>query len=290
MSVIAVNTKPTEGGQFITRWKWKTNPNSRPTVGEVQVTLDESHTVEREAIAEIQALYHLLEVRKIQGENRLGTDLRICLSSSIVRKALLKGALKNTGEGKAVHAGVATGASFLATKYFEASYEVQRWKEEEAKVIEFVVQTHVGPQFSRVELPCKLLDAHVYITRHAMNRWVARICESLDRYTENDLGHLPDARWSQAWRWFANVLMHKGLLRADLLPEVAQRYQKRYGDDCAYLHFSDAQAVLVMVRGETSYELVTVLRTNPHTPILEQERVMAGQNMRIGRVVVPAKR
>lgn len=290
MSVIAVNTTPIGADHFITRWKWKTNPNSRPTVGTLKVTLDAVHITEREALAEIQALYHLLEVRKIQGENRLGTDLRICLSSSIVRKALLKGALKTTGEGKSVSIEVASAATFLATKYFEASYEVQRWKDEEAKVVELEVHTHTGPQYSRAELPCTLLDANVYITRHAMNRWVARICENLDRYSENDLGPYPDSRWSQGWRWFANVLTHKGLLRADLLPEVARKYQRRFGDACEYLHFSDAQAVLVLTRGASSYELVTVLRTNPHTPILEQERVMAGQKMRIGRTYVPANR
>ena len=136
MSVLAVSTDPVEGGDFITRWKWKTNPNSRPIQGSLRVSVNEVHASDRAALAEIHALHYLLEVREIHGENRLGTDMRVCLSSSAVRKALLKGSLKVHGTGKAESAAVGAAATFLATKYFEATYEVQRWKDEEPKAVE----------------------------------------------------------------------------------------------------------------------------------------------------------
>lgn len=277
MSIIAVNTEALEDGAFLTRWKWKTNPNSRPYVGTIRVTVDPEHDQERLALAEIQALHHLLEVRKVQGDNRIGSGLRIYLSSAIVRKALLKGSLKTTGVGKSASPIVAAAATFLATKYFEVSFEVQRWREEEEKAVEFEVQTHMGATFPRVTLPCKLLDAPVVITRHAMNRWVARISENLDRYAENDLTKLPDSRWAQAWRWYENVLMHKGLVRASLLPKVAERFKTKYGPNCEYLEFWDASAVLIMVRRPEGMELVTVIRINPHIPILQQQQVMQKQ-------------
>ena len=89
MSVLAVSTDPVEGGDFITRWKWKTNPNSRPIQGSLRVSVNEVHASDRAALAEIHALHYLLEVREIHGENRLGTDMGVCLSSRAVRKALL---------------------------------------------------------------------------------------------------------------------------------------------------------------------------------------------------------
>jgi hypothetical protein len=274
VSIIAVQTDALDDGAFLTRWKWKTNPNSRPYAGTIRVTVDLAHKEERLALAEIQALHYLLEIRKVQGENRIGAGLRIHLSSAIVRKALLKGALKTTGAGKSASPNVAAAATFLATKYFEVSYEVQRWREEEPKAVEFEVQSHMGLAFPRVTLPCKLLDAHVFITRHAMNRWVARISENLDSYAENDLTHIADSRWAQAWRWFENVLSHKGLLRASLLPKVADRYRAKFGPSCEYLEFWDASALLVMVRSPEGLELVTVIRINPHIPILQQQQVM----------------
>lgn len=283
MSVLAVNTESAEGGDFITRWKWKTNPNSRPIQGSIKIKVDACHTSDRAALAEIHALHYLLESREIHGENRLGTDIRVCLSSSTVRKALLKGSLKVQGTGKAESANVGAAATFLATKYFEATYEVQRWKEEEPKAVEPEVQCSVGSLFPRVELHCALLNRPVQVTRHAMHRWVGRISEGLDRYTENDLSKLPDARWTKAWRTLAGVLSHKGLLRADLLPEVANRYQQRYGKSCIYLHFSDAMAVFVLVDGAQGLDLVTVIKTNPHMPILSQQRYMVGQQIKTSR-------
>ncbi len=283
MSVLAVSTDPVEGGDFITRWKWKTNPNSRPIQGSLRVSVNEVHASDRAALAEIHALHYLLEVREIHGENRLGTDMRVCLSSSAVRKALLKGSLKVHGTGKAESAAVGAAATFLATKYFEATYEVQRWKDEEPKAVEPEMLLSLGPRFPRVGLQCSLLNRPVQITRHAMHRWVGRISEGLDRYSENDLSKIPDARWTKAWRTLAGVLNHKGLLRADLLPEVARKYQQRYGMSCVYLHFSDAMAVFVLADGPQGLDLVTVTKTNPHTPILSQQRFMVGQQIKTSR-------
>ena len=106
-----------------------------------------------------------------------------------------------------------------------------------------------------------------------MHRWVGRISEGLDRYSENDLSKIPDARWTKAWRTLAGVLNHKGLLRADLLPEVARKYQQRYGMSC----------VFVLADGPQGLDLVTVTKTNPHTPILSQQRFMVGQQIKTSR-------
>ena len=51
----------------------------------------------------------------------LGTDMRVCLSSSAVRKALLKGSLKVHGTGKAESAAVGAAATFLAAGAFFAA-------------------------------------------------------------------------------------------------------------------------------------------------------------------------
>lgn len=283
MSVLAVTTQANADGSFLCRWKWKENPTSRPHVGSICVTVDEMHKDERTALAEVQALYYLLETRAVHGANRLGTGIRVILSCSSIRKALLKGALKVSGEGKTSSDALAVAAGYLATKYFEASYEVQKWKDEDALSVEAEVKTHVGRRFSRVLVPSSVLNGEVQITRHAMHRWVGRISEQLDRYSENDLSKVPDSRWTKAWRWFVNVLSHKDTRRASLLPDVARKMERSYGAGCEYLHFSDTSTILVLAKRSEIYELVTVLRTNPHKALLQEERVMAGQQIRIPR-------
>lgn len=278
MSVLTVFTKE-EGGSFLTTWSWKQQASARPIVGTVRVTVDAHHKEDREALAEIQALYYLLEERKVQGENRMGNGIKLEVSAGATRKALLKGALKVSGLGKTVKPHVAQCATFLATKYFEATVEVGRLRDEEPRAVEIEVATHLGSAYPRVSVQCDLIDAPVSISRHAMNRYVGRISEGLDRFNENDLSKLPDSRWTAAWLWFANVLKHKDLRHADLLPAKQRQFQAKYGDSCVYLHFADASALIVLRKASLGYDVATVLRINPYTPVLAEQRYIVGQRI-----------
>ncbi|CAN7645345.1 hypothetical protein LJR129_005013 [Acidovorax sp. LjRoot129] len=279
MSVLAVLTKEQEDGSFLTKWSWKQQATARPLVGTIRVTVDSAHREDRDALAELQALYHLLEVRNVQGSNRMGNGITVEVTAGSIRKALLKGSLKVSGTGKTVKPHVAQCATFLATKYFEASFEVGRWRDEEPRAVEDEVSVHLGPQFPKIHLRCDFLGDEVFVSRHAMNRYVGRISEGLDRYAENDLSKLPDSRWTAAWVWFTNVLQHKDLRTADLLPEKQQQFLSKYGSKCSYLLFQDAGAVLVLRKAPIGYDTLTVLRVSPYTPILVEQRYVVGQKI-----------
>ena len=289
MAILAVLTKALDDGAFITQWSWKQQAGSRPIAGRIRVKVDVAHKEDREALAELQALFHLLEVRKVQSDTRCGNGIKIEVSAGATRKALLKGSLKSSGTGKTVKPHVAQCASFLATKYFAANVEVGRWREEEPRLVEDEVAEHLGASYPKVTLRCDLLDASVGITRHAMNRYVGRICEARDKFTENDLADLPDSRWTTAWEWFANMLQHKDLRVADLLHSKQQQFRSKYGANCVYLHFQDASALLVLRKTADGYDALTVLRTNPYTPVLAEQRYIVGQRIVSARNHVPSR-
>lgn len=289
MSVLAVLTKEQEDGSYVTKWSWKQQAAARPIAGRIRVNVDASHREDREALAELRALYFLLEERKVQGANRMGNGITIEVTVGSIRKALLKGSLKVSGIGKTVKPHVAQCATFLATKYFEASVEVGRWREEEARALEEEVAVHLDAFYPKILLPCELLNSGVFVSRHAMNRYIGRISEGRDRFTENDLSLLSDSRWTAAWVWFANLFKHKDLRIANLLPEKQQQFSAKYGSACAYLHFQDASALIVLRKTPTGYDALTVLRISPYTPLLVEQRYIVGQRIVSTRNHTPSR-
>ena len=279
MNTLSLKTTAQEDGTFLTQWKWRYGQARQPIVGSMSVVVDASHAEDRSALAELRAIYYLLEEREIQGENRLGNNLTIEVSTGAIRKALLKGALKTTGIGKTQKEHVASAAGFLATKFFESVIEVGRWKDEEPKSVEPMVHLAQGPVFMQPRLPCLLLGADVGVTRHAMHRYIARIDQKRDKFTEDDLSDVADSRWSAAWKWFARVLGGENLKKATLLPKVSQHFLRKFGSQCEYLHFPDSETFIVVRKEGSALNIVSVMRITPFNPIVKMDVYMMGQKL-----------
>ena len=141
------------------------------------------------------------------------------------------------------------------------------------------VLASVGRVFDRVTIDCPLLGGPVVVTRHAMHRYVARVDQKRDRFTESDLSGVDDVRWSQAWRWFVRILPHPDLKVATLLPAARKRSEAKYGKNCYYLHFEAAGALLIVRRDGHGLSLATVIRLSPHQPMIAQPDFMVGQKL-----------
>lgn len=287
MDTLSLKTQLQEDGRYAVSWQWWQGKTQEPHAGLVHVSVDPSHDQDRALLAELRALYYLLEDRKIHGQNRLGNGIRIEVSAGAVRKALLKGSLKSTGVGKTQKPHVAAAVDFLATKYFEAEIEVGRWREVECRSNEQAI-VEQGRAFLRPLISCALLNMNVVVTRHAMARYVARIDQKLDRHTEDDLSGVADSRWSAAWRWLEKILSNQNLQVAKLRPEARQRLAKRYGAGTQYLCFPDAQVVLIFQRDRNACVLATVMSSET-AGFLEKEAYIVGQSIVRGHIHERAK-
>jgi hypothetical protein len=277
---LSVRAIQQEDGRFLVCWKWRVGQAKNPVMGKIAVTIDSSHTNDRAALAEIRALYYLLEDRQIHGPRRLGNNLRIEVSSGAIRKSLRKGSLKCAGVGTTSKDHIAAASTFLATKYFEAKVDVAAWRDEEPKAEESIVELMLGAEFPQLALECPLMQAKVGITRHAMHRVVARIDQKLDRYSEDDLLDVPDTRWSAAWRWLEGVLANPNLCVPKLTQQAYRRTRQKYGDSSFYLHFPDAQAIFIGVkeRGGRA-NIVSALREDVYRPFIQLPKHVSGQRL-----------
>lgn len=122
MDTLAVNTISLNDGTFTIRWKWRRQQARQPSKGGVvRVSLpNNGWAQDKPILAELAAIHRLLEVERVHGEGRLGNNIRIQTTFGAIRKALLKGALKENGRGDTDKTHVALFSKFLATKYFEA--------------------------------------------------------------------------------------------------------------------------------------------------------------------------
>ena len=281
MEKLYVHARRAEAGEIIAvDWQWWAN-KERPTVaGVLLVPVSDIHTADRTALAELKALFHLLENCRIHGAGRLGNGFKVIVSHSSIRKAVAKSALKKTMAAKTDKTSVAIAASFLATKYFEVTVEVDSLPDVESKRVESQEQLAcVGQTFDRVSIYCPLLGEHVFVTRHAMHRYVARIDQKRDKFNETDLTGVADERWSQAWRWLVRIFPHEDLEKATLLPAAQRNAENKYGKNCYYLHFEPASALLVLRRNSVGLSLVTVIRLSPLAPMIARPDYMVGQRL-----------
>ena len=279
-----LSTKPElRDGQILVNWQWWQGTTKTPHVGQIAVRLDSAHQSDQLAIAELAAMYHLLEERAVHGVGRLGNGLRIQTASGAISKALRKGALKATGKGETVKAHIAAAADFLTTKYFEAEVEVAPWREAEPKSFtESAID--VGPRLPRATLECTVLGGPVGVSRHAMARYIARIDRRLSRYEEEDLTAVPNGRWTAAWRWFERVLKGKSLETAQVRPEATRKLQAKYGSTAKYLRFPDARAILVCRADHGDMVVATVLRDDAYSGFIEKDAYMVGQRIVRGHI------
>jgi hypothetical protein len=283
MDRLSVNTQANVDGSFSVLWNWSVDaatvrrqPNRG---GTIRVTLDEKHQEDRSILAELAALHHLLEVRQIHGENRLGVNLTIEVSAGAIKKALAKGALKKDGKGGTSKKHVADCAEFLATKYFEANIETGKWRDEEPKVVKNH-DVHLG-DYPSAPIYASILGENVIVTRHAMFRTVGRIIERKDSKEADDLSDVPTERWSSAWGWFQNIFREGSNLQlASIVPREWKRIVGEYKCKPIILYFPDARAIPVLKRTPYGIKVVTVLRDSEYNRILEKPPVQAGQVLR----------
>jgi hypothetical protein len=72
MDTLSVNTIEDSGNSFTAKWKWRQHGAKQPLGGEIVVHLHDVYKADRRIIAELGAIYPLLEERHIHGKNRLG--------------------------------------------------------------------------------------------------------------------------------------------------------------------------------------------------------------------------
>lgn len=281
MDKLSVRTDANAEGQFSVCWQWRQNDYSLPAKGgTVTVTLDAKHQEDRAILAEIAAIHYLLEVRQIHGANRLGTNLKIEVSSGAIKKAVAKGAIRKNGKGGTDKKHVADCATFLATKYFEAEVDTGKWRDDEPKTVEthsiHMVDYPVVPIFAA------LLSREVTVSRHAMFRAVGRIKEKRTGKDADSLIEVPESRWSAAWGWFVKILKEGSNIRiAQVAPKEWDRIVREYQCKPIILHFPDDQAILVIKETPYGLVVVTVLRDHEYTRIIEKPPVQAGQILRV---------
>ncbi len=288
MDTLNLRTELVDAANARFSWQWHQAHASQPVAGELLIRLDPAHEQDGATLAELFGIHHLLEVRKIHGQNRCGNGIRIQLSAGEIRKALLKGSLKSSGVGATKKAHVAAAAEFLATKYFEASFEIGKWRDAEPKSFESA-QLELGAAFPRLRLECPLLGTSVAVSRHAMHRYVGRIDQRLDIHAENDLSAVPDSRWTAAWRWMDRVLRNPNLAVATVRPEAQARLQAKYGEGAHYLRHPDTQSILVFRTDAQGLTLATVLRDNAYAGFIEKDAYVVGQRLVRGHVHELAK-
>ena len=262
MDTLSINTTPNQDGTFSARWKWRQHGARQPGKGGVICVSFKNNgwTDDKVILAELSAIHHLLEAEKVHGPGRLGNGIKIQTSFGAIRKALLKGALKEDGYGDTDKSHVALFAKFLATKYFEAEIEVLRsdkWRDEEPK-------QRLDCELVVTGVPIVTLESIVgplVVSRHAMNRVVGRcICREELRNqgkSENDLKHLPDYKWSSAWKYLEKALPNT--VRGKAAESEHRRVLRKYGKRPIYLWHQDSGLIYIVVREPHGLELVTAI-------------------------------
>lgn len=278
MDTLAVHATKLADHRYCVRWRWHPGNTRTPIGGSVIVNVQPVNTEDVAALAELRALFYLLEERQIQGEGRKGNNLTIEQSFSSVKKALAKKSLKASGMGRTEKRHIAAATEFLATKYFAAKviaepqdreFEFKQFNEESIELLQ---------DYPRIKLPCDGFDGGIIITRHALHRQVGRIDQNRPLGDEDDLSAVDDARFVAAWRWITAVLsgdmteeMH---LRSDV-GHVPEHYKS-----ARYLYFqsSTPKAVLAINKdADGSWVLTTILRTQHTSHYLDWPKTMAGQ-------------
>jgi len=262
MDELSLNTTYNPDGTFTTHWKWRQELARQPGKGGVvRVSLQNSNwTQDRPILAELAAIHLLLDVEQVHGRRRLGNHIRIQTTFGAIRKALLKGALKENGCGETSKTHVALFSKFLVTKYFETEIGVLRhdkWCDEEPKLrLDFDLVVTKVPTVTVNSIVGPLV-----VSRHALNRVVGRcICRAelqAQGKSENDLKHLPNHKWSSAWKHLERVLPNT--IQGRVTESEHSRALRKYGKSPIYLWHRDSGLVYVIVSESYGLELVTAI-------------------------------
>lgn len=284
MDTLAVRASPLTDCRFEVRWRWHKNNTPQPIGGILNVEVPGSHVEDAAALAELRALFYLLEERKVHGNgaNRLGSGITIEQSFGAVKKALAKKALKTSGVGKTEKRHIAAATEFLATKFFGAKIVVEpRDKQSQFKQFESI-PVELMQTFPRVRLNYEGFDGGIAVSRHALHRQVGRVDQGRITSLENDLSDVPDARFEAAWGWFAKILSGDKLEEMFARPDAKARRDRYTGS--RYLHFpsSTVPAVLVITPEAQGWVLATVLRRE-QTGFLNWPPIAAGAQLRRDR-------
>ncbi len=277
MDRLSVTTIANPDGTFTTRWQWRQNDTKQPSRGgTANVSLAPRWNEDRDILAELAAIHHILCVEQVHGQNRLGTSLEVEVTFGAIRKALLKGAIKTTDKGDTDKHRVALFAKFLATKFFEAKISVIRpdkWRDDESKstanfmvsvdrVPGVTVESSVGP---------------VVISRHALNRVVGRHIAKDIAPDEDDLLKVPDEKWSRAWRFLEKVL--PAATKVDIPLKERARIIKEYGRGVSALLHRDSQCVFILQQEKYGLEMVTMLKDSEYCRITPKLPTQVGQRL-----------
>lgn len=279
MDALTLNTTLGEDGNYQVQWQWARSNQRIPHVGVLHVSVDRKWTQDRAALAEVQAIFHLLHEREIHG-SRLGNGIAVRVSEKAIALAVQKKALKTTGAGRASPSPVIHAVDFLATKFFEAEVSVANWTDP-AQYKQFeAASISMGLETPTIRVACHLIGQPLRISRHAMYRYLARIDQKLHKLDENDLSQAPNARWSHAWNWLTRVMVNPNLEEARVSSKALARVTAKYGEGTRYLRFPDAGNVILVVRvDERGPVLATVLVEDLYNPFFERPPVMKGAHL-----------
>lgn len=278
IDTLSLTTKANPDGTFCTKWQWtRDNVQHALRGGVITTTLNTPDQNDRAILAELSAIHYLLEIRNINANNS-HKNLRIKVSFGAIKKALAKGALKKGENGKTDKFRVADWATFLATKYFAVTVDVaNKWVDPALENSEeYVLEVFDKPL---VSMYSSLLDQDVIITRHAMHRCVGRILSSHNRNTEDDLGDLPDERWTKSWKWLENALSSSDLQRAELVERERKRIMAKYRCQPTILSYQSGKAAFVLKIDHGKYKLVTVLRNDEYYVAIKRPPVQFGDKL-----------
>lgn len=286
MDTLAVHATKTDDNRFAVRWRWHQNNTRNPSGGIIHVCVAPEHQEDAPALAELRALYYLLQERQVHGENRKGAGITIEQSFSSVKKALAKKALKSTGMGKTEKRHIAAATEFLATKFFSAKV-IAEPKDREFEFKQFETNTiELIQNFPRIKVPCEGFDGGIVISRHALHRQVGRVDQNRHESRESDLSDVDDQRFDAGWVWLTKILAGEKMVERHVRSDVRQR-PERY-QSARYLYFPDStpQAVLAVTRdADGCWVLATILRPQQTTKYLDWPPTAMGQTLRRERFI-----
>lgn len=281
MDLLTVRAEKKDAKICTVSWSFQQNMTPVARGGRLLVRLQGAQDADALAVAELRALYHLLEEREIHGTKRKGYNLTIEQSSGATKKALAKKSLKSMGAGKTDKKHIADAAEFLATRYFRAIINASHKPHmPEFKVFEEAT-TILEPTRHIARIASPHFDQALGISRHALYRQVGRIDQKLvGKLAEDDLSGVDDARFDAGWDWLVKVLngpsLREVFVRNDL--QNSRRSQRYAG--ARYFAFSDSEvrAVLVVTKDPSGPVLSTILREQ-NAVFLQLPGYMVGQQI-----------
>ena len=264
---LSVSTEQNQDGSFTTNWQWCQNaaPGKQPSKGGiVTLSLNQKWPADRKILAELAAIHHLLCIEQVHGKGRMGGNIEIEVSFGAIRKALLKGSIKDTDKGETDKHHVALFAKFLATKFFETKISVAQASKQnnlEPKI--------TANHFITVDdVPGVFIDSaigKVIISRHALNRVVGRVVAKDVAPDEDDLINVPDSKWTNAWRFLEKTLPKA--TQVEIPRKESARISKKYGAGVVALLHYDAQSVFIIKKTAYGAEMITMLLDNEYNRI-----------------------